>query len=172
MHFGNGRNLVCAGEANSWIIPNVIDKTVSFIPKVTPTLDQQTKMEDMRVNYGMNINNVFTLVSEYTSQDRYTQLSFINNVLTVQELIKEIRRQCPKSRYKFITGQDFEKYKADVNRIIEKFKSKFASIELVMEQNTIYAANKIVYASIKVKFKDFVQYEIFRIIAVPVAENV
>lgn len=172
MHFGNGRNLVCAGEANSWIIPNVIDKTVSFIPKVTPTLDQQTKMEDMRVNYGMNINNVFTMVSEYTSQDRYTQLSFINNVLTVQELIKEIRKECPKSRYKFITGQDFEKYKADVNRIIEKFKSKFASIELVMEQNTIYAANKIVYASIKVKFKDFVQYEIFRIIAIPVADNV
>ena len=29
----------------------------------------------------------------------------------------------------------------------------------------------IVYAIIKVKFKDFAQYEIFRIIAVPVGQN-
>ena len=38
-------------------------------------------------------------------------------------------------------------------------------------QDAVYAANKIVYAIIKVKFKDLAQYEIFRIIAVLVGQN-
>ena len=171
MHFANGRSLVCAGESNGWTIPEIIEGTLNFVPKVTPSMNQVDEMDDLRINYGKYLNNLFQLQTEYTSQPDFTQLSFINNVLSVQELIKDIRVTCPKARYKFITGADFDRYKEDVIPIIDRQKSKYASIDIDFEQNSIYAANKIVYAVIKVTFKDFAQAEIFRIIALPIGDS-
>lgn len=171
MHWGNGRNLVLAGKNNGWTIPEMIEGTLNFTPKVTPAEDQQALMDELRINYGYYQQGVFTLATEYTSQPRFTQLSYINNVLLVQNLIKDIRIQCPKSRYKFITGNDFSRYTEDINNVIAGYSSKFDAIKMEWVQDAVYAANKIVYAIIKVKFKDFAQYEIFRIIAVPVGQN-
>ena len=171
MHWGNGRNLVLAGKGNGWTIPEMIEGTLNFTPKVTPAEDQQALMDELRINYGYYQQGVFTLATEYTSQQRFTQLSYINNVLLVQNLIKDIRIQCPKSRYKFITGDDFSRYTEDINNVISNYSSKFDGIKMEWVQDAVYAANKIVYAIIKVKFKDFAQYEIFRIIAVPVGQN-
>lgn len=172
MHWGNGRNLVLAGKGNGWTIPEMVEGTLNFVPKVTPAEDQQEMMGELRVNFGYYQQGTFVLASEYTSQDRLTQLSYINNVLLVQNLIKDIRIQCPKSRYKFITGSDFKTYEQDVESVITNYNSKFAAIKMEWQEDAVYAANKIVYAIIKVKFKDFAQYEIFRIIAVPVDESI
>lgn len=169
MHFANGRSLVCAGQNNGWVIDDIIPGSINFTPKNVPKVKQVEQMEDLRINYGTYYQGTFSIVSEYTSQEPYTQLSFINNMLTVQELIKDIRVACPKSRYRFITGQDFEKYKEDVQLVIDKHRTRFHSIEIAYDMNTVYAANKIVYAVIRVAFKDFAQAEVFRIIAVPIA---
>ncbi len=40
---------------------------------------------------------------------------------------------------------------------------------LLIQTDSVCAANKIVYAVIKVSFKDFAQAEIFRIVAIPIA---
>ena len=172
MHWGNGRNLVLAGKGNGWTIPEMVEGSLNFAPKVTPAEDQQDMMDELRVNYGYYQQGTFTIATEYTSQERHTQLSYINNVLLVQNLIKDIRIQCPKSRYKFISGNDFKTYEEDVNAVIANYNSKFDAIKLTWQQDAVYAANKIVYAIIKVKFKDFAQYEIFRIIAVPIDETI
>lgn len=171
MHWNNGRNLVLAGKGNGWTIPEMVEGSVNFVPKNTPAENQQDLIGEIRINYGYYQQGLFTIATEYTSQERLSQLSFTNNVLLVQNLIKDIRVQCPKSRYKFITGDDFNRYTEDINAIIAEYNSKFAAIKMEWVQDAVYAANKIVYAIIKVKFKDFAQYEIFRIIAVPVGEN-
>ena len=169
MHFANGRSLVCAGQNNGWVVPEIIEGTLSYVPKVTPAGDQVAEMDDLHINFGKYYNGIFSLASEYTSQDIYTQLSFANNVLAIQELIKQIRIACPKSRYKFITGTDFEDYKKDVQAVIDANANKFASISIDFKTDSVYAANKIVYAVIQVSFRDFAQAEIFRIVAIPIA---
>lgn len=169
MHFANGRSLVCAGQNNGWVVPEIIEGTLSYVPKVTPAGNQVAEMDDLHINFGKYYNGIFSLASEYTSQDIYTQLSFANNVLAIQELIKQIRIACPKSRYKFITGTDFEDYKKDVQAVIDANANKFASIAIDFKTDSVYAANKIVYAVIQVSFRDFAQAEIFRIVAIPIA---
>lgn len=168
MHFANGRSLVCCGQNNKWTISDIIEGSLSFVPKITPSGDQVAEMDDLRINFGKYYNGIFSLATEYTSQEAYTQLSFLNNVLSVQELIKQIRIACPKSRYKFITGADFEDYKRDIQAVIDSNSNKFASISIAFKQDSAYAANKIVYAVIQVSFKDFAQAEIFRIVAIPI----
>ena len=172
MHFSNGRSLVCAGQSNGWTVPEIIEGTLSYVPKITPAGDQVAEMDDLRINFGKYYNGIFSLASEYTSQDIFTQLSYANNVLSIQELIKQIRIACPKSRYKFITGTDFEDYKQDVQAVINNNANKFASISIDFKSDSAYAANKIVYAVIQVSFKDFAQAEIFRIVAIPIATTV
>ena len=172
MHFSNGRSLVCAGQSNGWTVPEIIEGTLSYVPKITPAGDQVAEMDDLRINFGKYYNGIFSLASEYTSQDIFTQLSYANNVLSIQELIKQIRIACPKSRYKFITGTDFEDYKQDVQAVINNNANKFASIAIDFKSDSAYAANKIVYAVIQVSFKDFAQAEIFRIVAIPIATTV
>lgn len=169
MHFANGRSLVCAGQNNGWVINEIIEGSLSYAPKITPLGDQVAELDDLRINFGKYYNGTFSLASEYTSQESYTQLSFINNVLSIQELIKQIRIACPKSRYKFITGADFEDYKRDIQAVIDANANKFASITIDFKTDSAYAANKIVYAVIQVSFKDFAQAEIFRIVAIPIA---
>ena len=169
MHFANGRSLVCAGQNNGWVVPEIIEGTLSYVPKVTPAGDQVAEMDDLHINFGKYYNGIFSLASEYTSQDIYTQLSFANNVLAIQELIKQIRIACPKSRYKFITGTDFEDYKKDVQAVIDANANNFAAIAIDFKTDSVYAANKIVYAVIQVSFRDFAQAEIFRIVAIPIA---
>jgi len=164
-HFLNGRSRPFCGQLYEVTFPDVIKGTVNFVPKNTPKVDQKQYFDDSRINYATYYSDLLTLESEYTSQEKLTQLSWLHNVLMTQELIKEIRVRCPKIRYNFITGDDLTKYKDDVQAIIDKYTTKFNSIELVYTRDKAYEANKIFYAVIKVTFKDFVQTEIFKISA-------
>ena len=106
-HFINGRIRPFCGQKYDVVIPNedVIPGTLNFYPKHTPQLDQKVEMDDLRINYlSYYEGDILTMNSEYTSQEEYTQLSWINNVLGVQELIKAIRALCPKIRYTFLDG--------------------------------------------------------------------
>ena len=104
--------------------------------------------------------------SEYTSQTEYTQLSWINNVLAVQQVIKAIRVLCPKIRYSFLDGEDLQNYKKDVqNLIVDKYSSLFKSFSIEYVEDGIYENNKIIYACLYAKFRNFIQTEIFKIIA-------
>ena len=163
--FNNGRNLPIAGIKHGFIIPEAIKDTVGFYPAICPGLNQKEELFDMKINYATWINDELVVETLYTSQESYTQLSFANNVLAVQEVIKQIRRRCPAIRYSFIDGDDLAKYKAEVEEIIAPYQSNFRRLELTYMQDAWYTENKIFYATLAVQFRDFVQTEYFKIVA-------
>ena len=150
----------------SFTFDNVIEGSINLNPKIAPKVDQKQELDDARINYMAAYDGVHTLDCEWTSQEPYTQLSFINNILLVQKIIKEIRTRCPKIRYSFIDGGDeLKKYKEDIEMVLQKHQSKFDKIEMVYFADPLYEANKIFYAGINVKFRNFIQDEKFVITA-------
>lgn len=163
--FNNGRNLPIAGIKHGYVIPEAIKNTVGFTPAICPGLNQKEELFETRINYASYINDELVVESLYTSQDAYTQLSFANNVLAVQHVIKVIRTRCPAIRYSFIDGDDLAKYKSEVEEIIAPYKSYFKKLELTYMQDPYYTENKIFYATLAVQFRDFVQTEYFKVVA-------
>ena len=168
-HFINGRARPFCGIKYEVIIPtdNMVPGSINFAPKRTPLVDQRQILDDLRINYISQYDgNIIAMNSEYTSQTEYTQLSWINNVLAVQQVIKAIRVLCPKIRYSFLDGEDLQNYKRDVNElIVDKYSSLFKSFTIEYVENSQYDSNKIIYAVLKVQFRNFIQTEIFKIIA-------
>lgn len=170
-HYLNGPSRPFCGEKYSIVFNDsndanaVIDGTINFNPKITPSLNQKQILDDARINYATYNNGILSMVSEYTSQTEYTQLSWISNVIAIQELIRGIRSNCPKIRYQFITGTDFTKYQQDVQDIINNYSSSFKTCTMTYLKDINYENNKIFYASISVTFENFVQTEYFKIIA-------
>lgn len=171
-HCNNGCILPTAGMKYNMVVTNAIYGTLSFAPTVCPDPEgnQKEKLEDLRVNYASYIDNELVIESLYTSQEKYTQWSFINNVMGIQEVVKAIRTRCPVIRYTFIEGTDLEQYKADVEEVIAPYSSNFSTLELEYVSDATYSANKIFYAVLKVVYKDFVQTEWFKVTALSSVE--
>lgn len=168
-HFINGRARPFCGIKYGVVIPqeDFVPGTLNFAPKRTPKEDQRQIFDDLRINYlSFYDGTILAMNSEYTSQTEYTQLSWINNVLAVQQVIKAIRVLCPKIRYSFLDGEDLQRYKKDVNElIIDKYSGLFKSFTIEYVENSQYDSNKIIYAVLKVQFRNFIQTEVFKIIA-------
>ncbi len=162
-HLNTKRNTPYCGILYGWTFPEAIEGTINFTPKITPVTNQKIALDDIRLNYASVLNNVLTMETEFTSQSELTQLSFANNVIAIQAIVKDVRDNCPKFRYSFISTDDLQSYKKAVNRIINKYTGWFESLEFVYVQDDIMKANKIFEASLKVKHKDFVQSEILNI---------
>ena len=162
-HLNNRRHTPYCGILYGWTIPEAIEGSINFTPKITPKENQKTLLDDARLNYASILNDVLTVETEYTSQEELTQLSFINNVIAIQKIVKDVRDNCPAFRYSFISTDDLASYKKSVTRIISKYTEWFESLEFVYVQDDIMKANKIFEASLKVKHKDFVQSEILNI---------
>ena len=123
-------------------------------------------MEDLKINYASYLNGTLTIETCYTSQEKYTQLSYANNVYAIQEIIHQIRKQIPRDRYTFLDGDDFDSYQKEVNAILSKYSGNFKSLSMEYLGNSAYENNKIYYATIKVQFRNFVQTELFKILAI------
>lgn len=162
-HFKNGRNRPLSGQLYGFVLTDAVEGTVNYIPRKTPSIDQFQELNDLRINYGSYYGDKLVVETQYTSQEEYTQLSFINNVLAIQELIKDIRKRCPYTRYTFLDGDDFKKYQKDVERIIAKHKFNFADIKFTYLEDPTMIQNKIYYASIEVKCRNYIQAEYFKI---------
>jgi hypothetical protein len=128
-------------------------------------------MDQLRVNYATYIGEDLVIETEYTIQEKYTQLSFLNNVLGVQEVVRAIRSRCPIIRYSFINGEDLDRYKADIQGVIANYSSNFKSLTFDYVSDSQYTNNKIFYAAIKVGFRDFIQTEWFKVTAINVSES-
>ena len=174
-HLINNRNKPVAGLLYGMVFDDAIKGTANYIPMRKPQnisgtveiIDEREMMQDARINYAAYYDGSLTLDCQYTRNKIYSQLSFINNILITQQVIKAIRKECPKSRFSFLTGQDLERYSDAVNRVISKYADNFASISFEYTADATMIANKVYNASIKVQYKDFVQSEIFTIFALP-----
>lgn len=164
-HFKNGRSRPLCGELYDIVLSEAIPGTESFLPKVTPLVNEKQELCDLRVNYASYYGDKLVLETEYTSQDLDTDLSAINNVVATQEIVKAVRTRCPKIRYSFIDGKDLDKYKEDVSSVLNKYSNNFKKLELRYIEDDTMKENKIFYAAILVVYKDFVQQEYFKLYA-------
>lgn len=165
-HITKGVGRPFAGIANSVYFPNIIEGSVNFFPVEIPGEDQKQELADINVNYLSMYDGVPVMETLYVNDSEYTQLSFLHNIMAVQEIIKLIRTRCPRTRYTFLDGDDLETYIADVQAIITEYSTNFKSISCEYMADEAYEQNNIFYAVLKVQFKNFIQEEYFKIIAI------
>lgn len=162
-HFlsSSGRTMPLAGSANGFIFDSAIEGTINFYPKVTPNINEKSLFEDLKLNYATYLDGALTVESLFTSQTIYTQLSFANNVLAIQQVAKAIRKRCPAMRFKLMDQSGLDEYRKAVEEILEDFKKNFEELNFIYVQDDVMKANKIFNASLQFRHKDFVQSEVF-----------
>lgn len=165
-HISNGVGRPFAGMLYGITFPEIIEGTINFIPVEIPGVNQKQELVDINVNYLGSYDGIPTLETMYVHSAKYTQLSFLHNIMAVQEVIKAIRTKCPKVRYTFLDGSDLEEYLADANAVINKYTTNFKSISMQYMADEIYENNNIFYAVLNVSFKNFVHEEYFKVIAI------
>jgi hypothetical protein len=155
-----------AGTYNGFKLDNAIEGTINFIPIITPTLNQKQVIDDLKLNYAIFEDEGTCVVqSNYTSQDANSQLSFINNVLAIQEVARVVRTVCPRNRFRLITGSDMSEYATAVSRVLQGYTSYFDVLEFTYTQDPLRSIQKIFYASINFSFNNWAQTEIFDLYA-------
>lgn len=165
-HMNNGVGRPFSGMRNSITFPEIINRSLNLIPVKIPAGDQKQDLIDANVNYISYYDGVPVMETEYVHHSAYTQLSYLHNIMAIQEVIKDIRSHCPSIRYAFIDGSDLQRYIDDTNAILNKYASSFASISMQYMADPAWEANNIFYATITVRFKNFIQEEYFRVIAI------
>ena len=167
-HIRNNRQLPFAGQRNKAIIDEIIPGTLNLKPRVTPEVNDKDELEDMRVNFGSYYKNDFTLETVYTSQEDYTQLSFYNNVLAMQQVVKALRVYFPVVRYAFITSMaDIDAYTSDINNMLDTYRGNFSELVFAYDGNQTYLDNKIYKAMLSYRFNNFIQAELIDAYALP-----
>lgn len=183
-HFINGRERAFAGQTMGITIPEAIEGTVNYIPKIYPKgeftskelnmtypsnsdviINEKEDMCDIKVNYATYYNGVLTMDTLFTTYEKDSALSYINNVMAGQLIIKEIRRCCPSvSRYNFIDGDSLSRYQEDIqDRVFDRYVSMFQKLTFKYVKDAQYEENKIFYGVIQIAYKDFTQSEIFKV---------
>lgn len=166
-HIADNANKPVAGIVNSFVLPSPIKGTLNYVPIVTPTVNQKEAIEELHINYAIYNEDDCVVQSEYTSQDEDTELSYINNVLAIEEVVRAIRIACPKNRYALITGYDLSDYSTAVSEVLEYFSSNFSMLKFAYTANDVESMNKIYHASLQFKFNEWAQTEYFDIYALP-----
>jgi hypothetical protein len=166
-HFANGPFKPLAGFINNMILDNAIEGTINFTPRITPVQNQKSLLEDARINYAIFQSGQCIVQSLYTSQEAYTQLSYANNVLAIQQVVRAVRIACPRQRYTFVTRSDFSSYAQAVSNVLQNYSANFEELRFEYEENSLQGMQKIFYASIYFRFNNWAQTEVFDIYALP-----
>jgi hypothetical protein len=165
-HIANNPYAPVAGSINGFILANAIKGTINFVPVHTPKVNQLEAIDELRVNYAIFNDDQCVVQSAYTSQDKYTQLSYLNNVIAVQRVLRAVRTACPRQRYSLSTSTDLQSYAAAVNSVLSNYTSNFATLRFSYTQDDLRASQKIFYAAIEFAFLGWAQTEIFEIYAI------
>lgn len=172
-HMVNNRHCPFAGKRYNAVINDIIPDTLRYTPRVIPGLNEKDELEELKVNFASYFNDKFVIESVWTSQTRYTQLSFSNNVIALQQVLKALRTKFPAIRYAFITKkEDLAVYEKEVNDVLSLYAANFAELSYEYIDDAVYRANKIFRAKIKFRFNDFVQAELIDVYALPTEEFV
>lgn len=165
-HVESGVNRPFAGIANELTFEGIIEDTINFLPYDIPGINQKQMLVDKNVNYLNYYDGIAVMDTMYTNNEEHSQLSYLSNVMGVQEIIKRLRSECPKSRFTFVDGDDLEAYIDGVKEIINEYASQYNTLNVQYMADEKYELNKIFYAVLTVKFREFFQEEYFKIIAI------
>ena len=184
-HYANDISKVFAGISNGITLDNIIEGSVSYIPKIYPTsemtslnniggvypsddetiVNEKQLMCDLRVNYGCYYDDRFSIETEYTMNPTESEFSYWNNVSLVCIMMQALRKACPTARYQFITSEDLTVYQTAIETAMKPWRNRFASLKFKYVKDDTAIENKIFYAAIEVVFKPFAQAEIFELTA-------
>lgn len=145
---------------------HIIQDSINFIPKKIPGYDQFEMLSDNNINYMVRYNGTLTMDTEMTSDEQDSDFSYVNNILSIQDLVRLIRVTCPKRRYTFKTGDDYAAYKKDVETVLNTRQSYFESLSLEFLTDEAQKDDHAIFAALSVKCKDFIDKEYFKIIAI------
>lgn len=163
-HFMNGPYRPVCGQLYGMTVNDAIEGTINYIPRVKPGVDEKADLDDHRINYITQQDNVYVLDSDWTAMtNAASEYKYIHNVLAVQQVIRAVRRRCPKIRYSFLTAEDLTQYKKDVQEVLDQFGGIFDTLTFEYIQDKTMVQNKVFYAAIKVSFKEFIRSEYFKI---------
>ena len=137
-HIQNNPYAPLAGIANGFVLSSAIKGSVNFTPVITPK-------------------------SNHSSQEKYTQLSYISNVIAIQRVLRAVRTACPRQRFTLSTGTDLNNYATAVNNVLSNYTQNFKTLNFIYTQDDLRASQKIFYASIEFAFLNWAQTEIFDI---------
>lgn len=165
-HVESGVNRPFAGIANELTFEGIIEDTINFLPYDIPGINQKQMLVDKNVNYLNYYDGIAVMDTMYTNNEEHSQLSYLSNVMGVQEIIKRLRSECPKSRFTFVDGDDLEAYIDGIKEIINEYASQYNTLNVQYMADEKYELNKIFYAVLTVKFREFFQEEYFKIIAI------
>jgi len=165
-HFANNYNAPTAGTYNGFILESAIKGTVNYTPINTPKANMKQSMEDLHANYAIFEGDNCVVQTSYTSQATLSQLSFLNNVIAIQEVMRAVRRACPANRFSLSNGSDLTSYAKAVQTILDQFTSRFDVLQFEYTANSLMAQQKIFYASIRFAFLNWAQSEIFDLYAI------
>ena len=166
LYINQGPFAPLAGTYNGFQLEAAIPDTVNFTPIITPLVNQKEAIDNARLNYAIFEDEDSCVVqSNYTSQSANTQLSYINNVLAIQEVARVVRTVCPRNRFRLITGSDMSEYATAVSRVLQGYNSYFETLEFMYTEDTLRSVQKIFYASINFSFNNWAQTEIFDLYA-------
>lgn len=165
-HFDAGAYNPLAGTINRFVLKEAIKGTISYTPIKTPSVNQKQAMDDLRVNYAIFEEDDCVVQTLYTSQLENTQLSYANNVLAIQEVIRAVRLACPKNRYSLVNGSDMSSYAKAVNNVLQGFSGNFSTLQFEYTRDPLKASQKIFYATIIFAFHNWAQSEKFDLFAI------
>jgi len=155
-----------AGTYNGYQLDSAIPGTINFTPIITPALNQKEAIDDIRLNYAIfEEEDICVVQSNYTSQDANSQLSYINNVLAIQEVARVVRTACPRNRFRLITGSDMSQYATAVSRVLQSYNNYFETLEFTYTEDPLRSVQKVFYASINFSFNNWAQTEVFDLYA-------
>lgn len=157
-----------AGIANGFVLESAIEGTLSFVPLKKPKVDYKKAMKDLRVNYASVENGEVIVQSLFTTNRKYSQLSYISNVLSMQHIGREVAKECPGCRFVLTPDvTDFSVYQDTISKVLEKYQGSFQRLELVYTANPSYILQKTYYAAINFSFANWAEDEIFDLVANP-----
>lgn len=166
-HLNFRRNTPFCGQIYGVNMPSVVENTISYIPRILPTIDQKQQLYDLHINYATIVNGVLTLETQVNSQTEETQCSWINNIFVVQNIIRDIRTLCPRIRYSFINqSSGLDAYASDVDRVLKQHLDEVDYLAFEYTADKMELANHIFNATITVKFKEYVDFEKFTIFVI------
>ena len=165
-HIANGVSRPFAGMLNGITFPEIISKSINFLPVPIPGWDQKQDLVDLNINYLSIYNETPVLETMYINYKDFTHLSFLHNIMGIQEVIKQLRTRCPKVRYVFLDTKDLKRYIDECNAVLNQYSTFFNELTMEYAADERYENNNIFYAIIRVRFKNFIQEEQFRVIAI------
>lgn len=159
-HILTNVNKPYAGERNNAIITSIVKDTLNYKPRITPNINEKDELEDLKVNFASYYKDKFIIESLFTSYERDTQLSYINNIMAVQRVIKALRVKFPSIRYQYITSsEDLDAYTSEINEFLSIYSAMFNELRFEYVPDRAMQIQKIYRAALYFRFNEFTMGE-------------